>query len=256
MSRSPAFATKSSAEVVDLAQRTATEGVPGGVADAQKAQGPHLRAPAEGGRNGLPPPPRSLPAAIAEATSAAQELQRATAEIASGAEEAANAAAQSLKAVNQGAGLILMAKENAELSLRKTESLQNQVSGVTGQITASLGAIGKAAERQDASVRRVQDLETQAASIGDVVKAVARIADQTNLLALNAAIEAARAGQHGKGFAVVADEVRTLAETSEKSAARNSGPDRADPERGEGDCRWHQRVGANPPSRRWTRAPW
>lgn len=64
----------------------------------------------------------------------------------------------------------------------------------------------------------VAELEKQAASIGDIVNAVARIADQTNLLALNAAIEAARAGRHGKGFAVVADEVRTLAETSEKSA--------------------------------------
>ena len=64
----------------------------------------------------------------------------------------------------------------------------------------------------------VVELEKQAATIGDIVKAVARIADQTNLLALNAAIEAARAGKHGKGFAVVADEVRTLAETSEKSA--------------------------------------
>jgi len=67
-------------------------------------------------------------------------------------------------------------------------------------------------------VRMVVELEKQAATIGDIVKAVARIADQTNLLALNAAIEAARAGKHGKGFAVVADEVRTLAETSEKSA--------------------------------------
>ena len=64
----------------------------------------------------------------------------------------------------------------------------------------------------------ILELERQAASIGDIVRAVGRIADQTNLLALNAAIEAARAGQHGKGFAVVADEVRTLAETSEKSA--------------------------------------
>jgi methyl-accepting chemotaxis protein len=52
------------------------------------------------------------------------------------------------------------------------------------------------------------ELEKQAANIGDIVKAVARIADQTNLLALNAAIEAARAGKHGKG----------LAETSERSA--------------------------------------
>jgi methyl-accepting chemotaxis protein len=75
-----------------------------------------------------------------------------------------------------------------------------------------------AAQRQLASVRMVAELEKQAANIGDIVKAVARIADQTNLLALNAAIEAARAGKHGKGFAVVADEVRTLAETSEKSA--------------------------------------
>lgn len=64
----------------------------------------------------------------------------------------------------------------------------------------------------------VAELEKQAANIGEIVKAVVRIADQTNLLALNAAIEAARAGKHGKGFAVVADEVRTLAETSEKSA--------------------------------------
>jgi len=75
-----------------------------------------------------------------------------------------------------------------------------------------------AASRQLASVSMVAELEKQAASIGEIVKAVARIADQTNLLALNAAIEAARAGKHGKGFAVVADEVRTLAETSEKSA--------------------------------------
>ena len=92
------------------------------------------------------------------------------------------------------------------------------IADVARQIANSILAIGRTAERQEASVKMIEELESQAATIGEVVKAVARIADQTNLLALNAAIEAARAGQHGKGFAVVADEVRTLAETSEKSA--------------------------------------
>jgi methyl-accepting chemotaxis protein len=89
---------------------------------------------------------------------------------------------------------------------------------VTKQIETCVASISTAAKRQMVSVTMLLELERQAASIGDIVRAVGRIADQTNLLALNAAIEAARAGQHGKGFAVVADEVRTLAETSEKSA--------------------------------------
>jgi len=88
----------------------------------------------------------------------------------------------------------------------------------SADLTTLVSNVGVAAQRQAGSVVMVAELEKQAASIGDIVKAVARIADQTNLLALNAAIEAARAGRHGKGFAVVADEVRTLAETSEKSA--------------------------------------
>jgi len=96
--------------------------------------------------------------------------------------------------------------------------VQTLVSQINGEVTMLIANISVAADRQGASVTMVVELEKQAANIGDIVKAVARIADQTNLLALNAAIEAARAGQHGKGFAVVADEVRTLAETSEKSA--------------------------------------
>jgi methyl-accepting chemotaxis protein len=159
-----------------------------------------------------------LASGITEASAAATEMRKAADQIASGAEEAAGASQQSLKAVNQGAALILKAKENADISVAKTEALQTVIADVARQIGNSILAISRTTERQEASVKMVEELEKQAATIGEVVKAVARIADQTNLLALNAAIEAARAGQHGKGFAVVADEVRTLAETSEKSA--------------------------------------
>jgi len=160
-----------------------------------------------------------MASAISESASAAQQLRKAMEQIAAGSEEAAGAAQQSMAAVTNIAAGVVQAKEKAEVSRQKSEALQILLAELNTQITASVANIGIGADRQVASVQMVVELEKQAANIGEIVKAVARIADQTNLLALNAAIEAARAGQHGKGFAVVADEVRTLAETSEKSAS-------------------------------------
>jgi methyl-accepting chemotaxis protein len=159
-----------------------------------------------------------LAAGINEAASAAEELKRASDQIATGAQQASSASQESLAAFQQVEVAIGRQLENADASQARMEAAQGLVARTGAEITALVGNVGVAAERQAASVTMVAELEKQAANIGDIVKAVARIADQTNLLALNAAIEAARAGKHGKGFAVVADEVRTLAETSEKSA--------------------------------------
>jgi methyl-accepting chemotaxis protein len=159
-----------------------------------------------------------LSAAINEAAAAAEQLKQNSEQIGTGAEEASGAAQESLTAFKQVEVSIARQLQNADLSQTKIAASQALVTTTDRDVNHLVANVSVAADRQNASVAMVAELEKQAASIGDIVKAVARIADQTNLLALNAAIEAARAGQHGKGFAVVADEVRTLAETSEKSA--------------------------------------
>ncbi|CZT36448.1 methyl-accepting chemotaxis protein [Rhizobium sp. 9140] len=159
-----------------------------------------------------------IAAGINEAASAAEELKRASDQIAAGATEASNAAQESLIACRQMGDSITRQLRASEVGQTKMESTQATVLRTSNEVGALIANVGVAASRQKASVELIAELEKQAANIGDIVKAVGRIADQTNLLALNAAIEAARAGKHGKGFAVVADEVRTLAETSEKSA--------------------------------------
>ncbi len=159
-----------------------------------------------------------IASSTAEAASAAEQLKRASELIASGAEQASGAAQESLAATRQVMDSLSKQLKLAEASQTRVENVQALATRTSSDIATLIANVGVAAQRQAGSVHLVKELESQAANIGDIVKAVARLADQTNLLALNAAIEAARAGKHGKGFAVVADEVRTLAETSEKSA--------------------------------------
>jgi methyl-accepting chemotaxis protein len=159
-----------------------------------------------------------LASGLAEASAAAEQLRRSMEQIATGAEEAAGASQEQLGAIKSIVANLTTARNEAESSRRRTETIQIALAETALQITTYVRAIQKNAERQQASATIIAELERRARDIGEIIGTVSRISDQTNLLALNAAIEAARAGDHGRGFAVVAEEVRALAETSEKSS--------------------------------------
>jgi methyl-accepting chemotaxis protein len=159
-----------------------------------------------------------LASGLAEASAAAEELRRSMEQIASGADQAAGGAQEQLAAIKSVVGNLGVARAQADRARKDTETVRGALVETAGQITASVRAIERNAERQKASIQVIGELERRAQDISEITQAVGRVSDQTNLLALNAAIEAARAGDHGRGFAVVADEVRALAEMSEQSA--------------------------------------
>lgn len=146
----------------------------------------------------------SVRAVVSAVASASGQLQSTAGSMSATAEQA-NAQASAVAAA------ATEASSNVQTVATASEELAASISEIGRQAGVSRNIATSAAERAEATNRRVEGLVDAAQKIGDVISLIQDIAAQTNLLALNATIEAARAGDAGKGFAVVAGEVKSLA---------------------------------------------
>ena len=92
-----------------------------------------------------------------------------------------------------------------------TEEMSRSLEDIRSQVEIASETSVHAVTAVEHTSRAMNQLDSAAQKIGEIVDLIKGIASQTNLLALNATIEAARAGEAGRGFAVVASEVKSLA---------------------------------------------
>jgi methyl-accepting chemotaxis protein len=160
-----------------------------------------------------------------ELAASSQEMNASTQEIASTIQQISKGASLQSERLTQ----VVKEVENLSSAIKRIDS-QGRMTMVSSQKAIESSQVGarKTSETvrrmaeifsaMEETTRQVQELQTRAKHIGQVVDMISGISQQTDFLALNAAIEAARAGEAGKGFSVVADEIRTLAVEAGKSA--------------------------------------
>lgn len=120
------------------------------------------------------------------------------------------------------------AQHNAA-EVERVSASATQLSASTRETAAEARRVRELASKADSQAEQgkreiqaletaMQQLESDNASIADLLADIDGITLQTNLLALNASVESARAGEAGRGFAVVANEVRALSQRTRSIA--------------------------------------